>query len=133
MKQKSMEKRSYERENSNVRIGPRTVYADAEEVDEDSGSRLGNRKPPLAFGRDRRKPDYKNFDEKHAQSQARVDYSTMRAPNPMFAEHLNHLFPELQFPLELARRILTHASHPAAIYGHNAGLSFMGLHPSVFV
>ncbi|KAJ3869434.1 hypothetical protein EV359DRAFT_69916 [Lentinula novae-zelandiae] len=44
----------------------------------------------------------------------------------MFAEHLNHLFPELQFPLELARRILTHASHPAAIYGHNAGLSFMG-------
>ncbi|KAJ3810127.1 ribonuclease-III-like-domain-containing protein, partial [Lentinula aff. lateritia] len=43
-----------------------------------------------------------------------------------FAEHLNHLFPELQFPLELARRILTHASHPAAIYGHNAGLSFMG-------
>ncbi|KAJ3739485.1 hypothetical protein DFH05DRAFT_1406934 [Lentinula detonsa] len=44
----------------------------------------------------------------------------------MFAEHLNNLFPELKFPLELARRILTHASHPAAIYGHNAGLSFMG-------
>ncbi|KAJ3763633.1 hypothetical protein EV360DRAFT_91741 [Lentinula raphanica] len=44
----------------------------------------------------------------------------------MFAEHLNNLFPGLQFPLELARRILTHASHPAAIYGHNAGLSFMG-------
>ena len=42
------------------------------------------------------------------------------------AEHLNGLFHPLQFPPELARRILTHASHPAAINGHNAGLSFVG-------
>jgi len=42
------------------------------------------------------------------------------------AEHLNGLFHPLQFPPELARRILTHASHPAAINGHNARLSFMG-------
>ncbi|KAF5390590.1 hypothetical protein D9757_002692 [Collybiopsis confluens] len=41
-------------------------------------------------------------------------------------KHLNNLFPELQFPDELARRILTHSSHPAAVYGHNAALSFMG-------
>ncbi|KIK68026.1 hypothetical protein GYMLUDRAFT_155573 [Collybiopsis luxurians FD-317 M1] len=50
----------------------------------------------------------------------------MRSPSPKFAEHLNKLFPELLFPIELGRRILTHSSHPAAIYGHNAGLSFMG-------
>ncbi|THV00735.1 hypothetical protein K435DRAFT_656721 [Dendrothele bispora CBS 962.96] len=50
----------------------------------------------------------------------------MREPSPAFAEHLNGLFPELEFPKELARRILTHSSHPAAIYGHNAALSFLG-------
>ncbi|TFK62165.1 hypothetical protein BDN72DRAFT_848972 [Pluteus cervinus] len=43
-----------------------------------------------------------------------------------FAEHLNGLFSPLQFPPELSRRILTHGSHPAAVHGHNAGLSFMG-------
>ena len=47
-------------------------------------------------------------------------------PDPHFAEHLNGLFPTLQFPPELARRILTHGSHPAAAYGHNAAYSFMG-------
>ncbi|KAF8881212.1 hypothetical protein BD779DRAFT_1445729 [Infundibulicybe gibba] len=51
--------------------------------------------------------------------------SSSREPESRFAEHLNGLFP-LQFPPELARRILTHGSHPAAIHGHNAGLSFMG-------
>ncbi|TFK33970.1 ribonuclease-III-like-domain-containing protein [Crucibulum laeve] len=43
-----------------------------------------------------------------------------------FVEHLNGVFPELQFPPELARRILTHGSHPTAINGHNAGMSFLG-------
>ncbi|KAK7034660.1 hypothetical protein VNI00_012302 [Paramarasmius palmivorus] len=57
---------------------------------------------------------------------APADYSTMRSPDPAFADHLNGLFPGLQFPQELARRILTHASHPAAVYGHNAGLGFLG-------
>jgi len=121
MKQKPAETRSFARENSNDHFAPRTVYADAEEGHEE---RLGNRRPPSAFGRDRRKPSYKNNDEKIGRE--RVDYSTMRAPSPIFVEHLNSLFPELQFPMELARRILTHSSHPAAIYGHNAGLSFMG-------
>ncbi|KAF8638980.1 hypothetical protein AX17_001812 [Amanita inopinata Kibby_2008] len=41
-------------------------------------------------------------------------------------EHLNGLFPPLQFPPDLARRILTHGSHPSAIHGHNAGLRFIG-------
>ncbi|KAF9255568.1 hypothetical protein L218DRAFT_883869 [Marasmius fiardii PR-910] len=50
----------------------------------------------------------------------------MREPDPVFAEHLNGLFPGLQFPQELARRILTHASHPAAVYGHNGSLGFLG-------
>lgn len=47
-------------------------------------------------------------------------------PDPTFAEHLNHLFPTLSFPPELARRILTHGSHPASVNGHNGALSFMG-------
>ncbi|KAF8067978.1 hypothetical protein FPV67DRAFT_1562152 [Lyophyllum atratum] len=52
--------------------------------------------------------------------------STWKNPEPRFAEHLNALFPTLQFPPELARRVLTHASHPAAVHGHNAALSFTG-------
>ncbi|GLB39011.1 putative ribonuclease-III-like [Lyophyllum shimeji] len=52
--------------------------------------------------------------------------STWKEPDPRFAEHLNALFPTLQFPPELARRVLTHASHPAAVHGHNAALSFTG-------
>jgi hypothetical protein len=49
-----------------------------------------------------------------------------RHPDPCFSEHLNGLFPTLQVPPELARRILTHSSHPAAAHGHNAAYSFMG-------
>lgn len=41
-------------------------------------------------------------------------------------EHLNGLFPGLEFPQELAKRLLTHASHPAAIDGHNGGFGFIG-------
>lgn len=44
-----------------------------------------------------------------------------------FSEHLNGLFPPLQFPSDLARRMLTHNSHPAAAQGHNAGLRFIGM------
>ncbi|KAK7462676.1 hypothetical protein VKT23_007264 [Stygiomarasmius scandens] len=87
--------------------------------DEDSettrSAPLGTRRVRSAFGKDRQVPRV-----------TRTDYSAMREPSPEFAEHLNGLFPELQFPKELARRILTHSSHPAAIYGHNAALSFLG-------
>ncbi|KAJ7166476.1 hypothetical protein C8R43DRAFT_877731 [Mycena crocata] len=47
-------------------------------------------------------------------------------PDTIFADHLNGLFPPLKFPLELSVRVLTHASHPAAYYGHNAQFSFIG-------
>ncbi|PPR04270.1 hypothetical protein CVT26_004060, partial [Gymnopilus dilepis] len=43
-----------------------------------------------------------------------------------FAEYMNRLFSPLQFPPELAQRILTHASHVAARRGHNAAHSFIG-------
>ena len=46
---------------------------------------------------------------------------------PYFQEHLNQIFSPLQFPKELAKRILTHSSHNAAAGGHNAGLSFIGM------
>lgn len=52
--------------------------------------------------------------------------SSWKDADPQFAEHLNGLFPTLSFPLELAKRILTHNSHPASAYGHNAAFSFMG-------
>lgn len=42
------------------------------------------------------------------------------------AQHLDTVFSPLQFPPELARRILTHASHKHSIHGHNARLSFIG-------
>ncbi|KIY69334.1 hypothetical protein CYLTODRAFT_420836 [Cylindrobasidium torrendii FP15055 ss-10] len=41
-------------------------------------------------------------------------------------EHLNSLFPGLTFSEDLSRRLLTHASHPAAAQGHNAQLTFIG-------
>ena len=44
-----------------------------------------------------------------------------------FVRHLNEQFLPLEFPPELARRILTHASHRrAGIDGHNARLAFVG-------
>ncbi|KZP11431.1 hypothetical protein FIBSPDRAFT_913615 [Athelia psychrophila] len=44
-----------------------------------------------------------------------------------FARHLNEQFTPLNFPPELARRILTHGSHDkAANDGHNARLAFIG-------
>ncbi|KAG6901219.1 hypothetical protein C0995_015207 [Termitomyces sp. Mi166 len=52
--------------------------------------------------------------------------STWKESAPQLAEHLNFLFPELHFPPEVAKRILTHGSHPSAIYGHNGAFSFMG-------
>ncbi|KAG5735239.1 hypothetical protein E4T56_gene10305 [Termitomyces sp. T112] len=52
--------------------------------------------------------------------------STWKESAPQLADHLNFVFPELHFPPEVAKRILTHGSHPSAIYGHNGALSFMG-------
>ncbi|KAF7440852.1 hypothetical protein PC9H_001200 [Pleurotus ostreatus] len=52
--------------------------------------------------------------------------SDIPSVEPYFAEHLEGVFPTLKFPPELARRILTHSSHPAAIYGHNAVYGFLG-------
>ncbi|PPQ72688.1 hypothetical protein CVT25_012289 [Psilocybe cyanescens] len=45
---------------------------------------------------------------------------------PHFAEYMDRLFSPLQFPPELAQRVLTHNSHALARRGHNAGLSFIG-------
>ena len=39
---------------------------------------------------------------------------------------LHRLFPPLAFPPDLASRLLTHASHPAAALGHNARFAFIG-------
>lgn len=48
-----------------------------------------------------------------------------------FSRHLNEQFPPLQFPPELARRVLTHASYvKARTDGHNARLGFLGARQS---
>ncbi|KAG6827446.1 hypothetical protein H0H92_011743 [Tricholoma furcatifolium] len=52
--------------------------------------------------------------------------SSWKESQPQLTVHLNHLFPELHFPDEVAKRILTHGSHPSAIYGHNGAFSFIG-------
>ena len=49
-----------------------------------------------------------------------------RRKDAHLVQHLNDLFSPLQFPPELASRILTHASHPDAKVRHNARLSFVG-------
>lgn len=41
-------------------------------------------------------------------------------------EYFARLFGSLQFPPELAHRVLTHNSHSAARQGHNAALAFIG-------
>ncbi|KAG6332949.1 hypothetical protein ID866_6144 [Astraeus odoratus] len=43
-----------------------------------------------------------------------------------FSAHLNKVLTPLQFPPELARRILTHSSHKEAVDGHNGRLAFVG-------
>ena len=49
-----------------------------------------------------------------------------------FAQHLNAQLSPLKFPPELARRILTHASHKKApIDGHNARMSYIGVSPTL--
>lgn len=52
--------------------------------------------------------------------------TALQRPASSFEAHLNGLFHPLEFPPELARRIMTHGSHPKAALGHNAGLTFMG-------
>lgn len=46
------------------------------------------------------------------------------------AEHLNEVFAPLEFPPEVAQRVLTHLSHKDAVQGHNARFAFMGASPS---
>lgn len=51
-----------------------------------------------------------------------------------FSRHLNGQFPPLDFPPDLARRVLTHGSHAKArTDGHNARLSFIGMCQSLYV
>jgi len=45
---------------------------------------------------------------------------------PHFAAHLDMIFQPLRFNPEIARRCLTHASHPSSINGHNAAMTFLG-------
>jgi len=55
-----------------------------------------------------------------------LDADTPKSDDTHFSDHLNGVFPPLQFPPELARRVLTHGSHKAAVEGHNSRFSFMG-------
>ena len=72
-----------------------------------------------------------NFSTRHARPILEDRPSSHTAPresdsDARFAAHLNSVFRSLEFPPELARRILTHGSHNAAIHGHNGRLGFIG-------
>ena len=72
------------------------------------------RTPPVLF----------NYSTRHAEDHpiaSRGPYDDAR-----LAAHLSSVFRSLEFPPELARRILTHGSHKAAIHGHNGRLGFIG-------
>src|ERR1700675_4797028 len=56
-----------------------------------------------------------------------ADKFSSETDDTRFSDHLNGVFPLLQFPADLARRVLTHGSHKAAITGHNGRFSFIGL------
>ncbi|KAI0048728.1 hypothetical protein FA95DRAFT_1005870 [Auriscalpium vulgare] len=55
----------------------------------------------------------------------RASTSASASSSPL-AQHLNGVFAPLDFPPELAARILTHLSHKDAAQGHNARFSFVG-------
>lgn len=74
-----------------------------------------------------------NFSTRHTDSAPEDHLSSYTASrtsddDARFAAHLNSVFPSLEFPPELARRLLTHGSHKAAIHGHNGRLGFIGEH-----
>ncbi len=56
-------------------------------------------------------------------SRARAEWMKQ---DTILVDHLNRVFSPLQFPPDLASRILTHASHPDAKRRHNGRLSFVG-------
>ena len=60
-------------------------------------------------------------------SEAPEEKASLRRDAPALKEHLDQLFPPLNFPPELAARILTHSSHPDAVHSHNARMSFIGM------
>lgn len=61
------------------------------------------------------------------QPQTSIAASIAKLPDvPKLAQHLNHVFAPLQFPPELAARILTHQSHKHSALTNNARLSFIG-------
>ncbi|EKM61237.1 uncharacterized protein PHACADRAFT_156461 [Phanerochaete carnosa HHB-10118-sp] len=58
---------------------------------------------------------------------ALVVYAISELPDTSkLAQHLNRVFAPLQFPPELAARILTHQSHRHGVLTNNARLSFIG-------
>ncbi|KAI1792730.1 hypothetical protein LXA43DRAFT_886881 [Ganoderma leucocontextum] len=73
----------------------------------------------------RARPDSKQFTPR-PELLPRRSTEQWKNQDDILVQHLNDLFSPLQFPPELASRILTHASHPDATRRHNARLSFVG-------
>ena len=66
------------------------------------------------------------YDERRGEGAAEETSDSIARKEAQFQEYLNRLLSPLQFPSELAQRVLTHGSHYLARRGHNAGLSFIG-------
>jgi len=74
------------------------------------------------------KPSARTYSTDTTASGSRTSGQEQRAvgQSSQLVEHLNTVFSPLQFPPELATRILTHASHKDAAVSHNARLGFIG-------
>ena len=79
------------------------------------------RTPPVRLNFSTRHVESISEDHPSSHTVSRVSYDDAR-----LASHLNSVFRSLEFPPELAKRILTHGSHRAAIHGHNGRLGFIG-------
>ncbi|KAG9311588.1 hypothetical protein JVU11DRAFT_7797 [Chiua virens] len=67
-----------------------------------------------------------NFSTRHTEDTLSYNTRVSDEDDARFSAHLNSVFRSLDFPPELARRLLTHGSHKAAIHGHNGRLGFIG-------
>ena len=81
-------------------------------------------RPP---GQHNRTPRERARDDERREAEAAEETAdSIAKKEAQFQEYLNRLLSPLQFPPELAQRVLTHGSHYLARRGHNAGLSFIG-------
>jgi len=87
--------------------------------------------PSLMLARHRHKhirsdEEMSAFAERQRFQETMDDPQTRQRTEDLVQSHLNKTFAPLNFPPELAMRVITHASFRGGQYGHNTRLSFVG-------